>query len=168
MKDLYRVKARHLAAAMLAASLGSAALSASAQDFSFTWRAGLACDFKLQIHGYGGSFRTEEFLDKNNNVVRTITAGKGFGLVFTNAESGAQFALKGDGTVQRATVNPDGSSTNISTDHNVVILFPSDVPAGPSTTLYVGPFASTVDALGIFTLQSAIGSPTDICAALSG
>jgi hypothetical protein len=167
MTHLYRVKARHVAAAMLAAILGTAAQSASAQDFSFTLRAGLACDFKLKINGYGGNFHTEEFLDRNNNVVRTIAAGKGFGLVFTNTESGAEFALKGDGSVQRATINPDGSSTNVSTGPNVVILVPSDIPAGPSTTLYVGRFVSAVDALGIFTLQSATGASTDICAALS-
>jgi hypothetical protein len=167
MTHLYRVKARHVAAAMLAAILGPAAQSAAAQDFSFTLRAGLACHFKLKIYGYGGNFHTEEFLDKDNNVVRTIAAGKGFGLVFTNTESGAEFALKGDGSVQRATINPDGSSTNVSTGPNVVILVPSDIPAGPSTTLYVGRFVSAVDALGVFSLQSATGASTDICAALS-
>jgi hypothetical protein len=167
MKDLFQVKARHVAAAMLAASLGPAVPSASAQDFSFTLRAGLACDFKLQVHGYGGNFHTEEFIDRNNNVVRMITAGKGVGLVFTNAESGAEFALKGNESVRRATINPDGSSTNVGTGHNVLVLSPADVPEGPSTTLHVGRYVYTVDASGIFSQHSATGASTDICAALS-
>lgn len=165
--NLYRVKARRLAAAMIAASLGPAAQSAFAQGFSFAWRAGLACDFKLQIHGYGGNFRIDEFHDKNNNVVRTITVSKGFGLVFTNTESGAELALKGDEAVQRATISPDGSSTDVSTGHNVLILSPSDGPAGPSTTLYVCRLVFSVDALGILTLTPATGTSMDICAALS-
>jgi len=32
----------------------------------------------------------------------------------------------------------------ITIGHNVLILFPSDVPAGPSTTLYVGRVVFTV------------------------
>jgi len=41
-----------------------------------------------------------------------------------------------------------------------------DVPAGPSTTLYVGRVVFTVDTSGVFTLQSVSGKSTDICAAL--
>ena len=167
MKNLYRVKARHLAAAVLASGLGSAALSAEAMDFTLELPAGLACDFELQIDGYGGNVHTKEFFDDNDDLVRTITAGKGSDLVFTNKESGAKFALKGNGAVTQSTYNADGSSTNVGTGHNVLILFPTDVPAGPSTTLYVGRFVYTVDAVGIFTLQSTSGTSTDICAALS-
>ena len=53
------------------------------------------------------------------------------------------------------------------TGHNVLILFPSDVPAGPSTTLYVGRVVFTADVNGIFTLVSTSGTSTDLCAALS-
>ena len=64
-------------------------------------------------------------------------------------------------------VNADGSQRVTLTGHNVLILFPSDVPAGPSTTLYVGRVVFTVDVNGIFTLVSTSGTSTDLCAALS-
>jgi hypothetical protein len=41
------------------------------------------------------------------------------------------------------------------------------VPAGPSTTLYVGRVAFTVGAGGAFTVVSTSGKATGICAALS-
>jgi hypothetical protein len=41
------------------------------------------------------------------------------------------------------------------------------VPAGPSTTLYVGRVVYTVDADAVFTLQSTSGRETDICATLT-
>jgi hypothetical protein len=63
--------------------------------------------------------------------------------------------------------NADGSRTVTLTGHNLLILFPTDVPPGPSTTLYVGRVVFTVDAGGVFTLESTSGRATDICAALS-
>ncbi len=63
--------------------------------------------------------------------------------------------------------NPDGSYTETLTGHNVLILFPTDVPAGPSTTLYVGSVVFTVDLAAVFTVQRVSGKATDICAALS-
>ena len=64
-------------------------------------------------------------------------------------------------------VNAGGSQTVTLTGNNVLIMFPSDVPAGPSTTLYVGRVVYTVDAGGVFTLVSTSGRATDLCAALS-
>ena len=66
-----------------------------------------------------------------------------------------------------AVFNADGSQTVTVTGHNVLILFPSDVPAGPSTTLYVGRVVYTIGTDGVFTLVSTSGTATDICAALS-
>jgi hypothetical protein len=63
--------------------------------------------------------------------------------------------------------NGDGSQTWMMMGHNVLILFPTDVPAGPSTTLYVGRIVFTVDISGVYTLQSTNGTSVDICAALS-
>ncbi len=51
---------------------------------------------------------------------RELTAGRGRTLRFVNTASGADFEVAA------------------LTGHNVLILFPTDVPAGPSTTLYVG------------------------------
>jgi hypothetical protein len=98
--------------------------------------------------------------------VRTITAGQGVELLFTNVSTGATFDVTSSGSVTQTTFNPDGSQTVVSTGHNVVILFPSDVPAGPSTTQYVGRLVYTVSPSGVFTVQSFSGTSTDICAEL--
>jgi hypothetical protein len=49
----------------------------------------------------------------------------------------------------------------------VLILIPTDFPAGPSTTFYVGSVVTRVDAGGNFTLLSHSGTTKDICAALA-
>lgn len=129
--------------------------------------AGLACDFALSVEISSNPNRVfKEFKDKNGNVVRQLTAGKGNTLAFTNLATNKKLSLKPNGAVEHITFNPDGSQTWVVTGHNVLILFPTDVPAGPSTTLYVGRVVFTVDTSGVFTLQSVSGKSTDICAAL--
>src|SRR3954468_14424532 len=96
-----------------------------------------------------------------------LSAGVGFQLTFTNLSTGATTALPANGAVMKTVYNADGTRTVTTTGHNVLILFPSDVPAGPSTTLYVGRVVYTLDAQDAFTLRSTRGTATDICAALS-
>jgi hypothetical protein len=145
----------------------SSAGPASAADFTVELPAGLACTFELRIEGTGGKQVVKEFLDKNGDIVRTLTAGTGSALTFTNVGTGASLALRSNGAVTEVTFNSDGSQTWISTGHNILILFPSDIPAGPTTTLYVGRLVFSVDSTGIFTLLGNSGQATDICAALS-
>jgi hypothetical protein len=130
--------------------------------------AGQACNnFDLKVDGFVVP-EPKEFKDKNGNVVRTLVAGKGSALTFTNLGTGATLSLKSNGSVTHTTFNPDGTQTVVATGHNVIILFPTDVPAGPSTTLYVGRVVYTVDpSTGVFTLQKTSGKTIDICAALS-
>ena len=125
---------RRLGACAAAALLG---LSGSAMaGFTLVLPAGQACNFDLQIDGAGtGNQVYREFLDKNGNVVRTLTAGTGFGLTFTNLGNGATLSLKSNGAVTHVTKGADGVDTWVSTGHNVIILFPTDSPPGPSTTL---------------------------------
>jgi len=142
----------------------------SPPDQMFTLPAGQACaGFDLQVEIWSNPNRVmRQFLDSNGNVVRMLTAGKGNTLVFTNMTSGERLSLKPNGAVEHVTFNPDGTETWVVTGHNVLILFPTDVPAGPSTTQYVGRVVFTVDpTTGVFTLQSVSGNSTDICAALS-
>jgi len=95
-------------------------------------------------------------------------AGKGFNLTFTNLSTGKSLTLDSNGSVQIKKDNGDGTQTVTNLGHNVIILFPTDVPAGPSTTLYVGSVVYTVDrASGVFTVKTHSGTTTDICAALS-
>ncbi len=134
---------------------------------SFTLPAGEACSFPLEINISGGNRIDKEFLDKNGNVVRTLSAGRGFALTLTNTETNATLSLKSNGSVIHTTINSDGTRTEVATGHTLLILFPFDVPAGPSTTLYVGRVVYTVAPGEVFTLQKVSGQSTDICAALS-
>lgn len=135
-------------------------------DFSFELPAGLACNFALGVDGIGEQPVYREFEDKDGNL-RVLQAGKGVELTFTNLDTGATLALKPDGSVSQQTFNPDGSSTAVLTGHNVIILFPTDEPAGPSTIQYVGRVVITIDLDEVYTVQSVRGTSTDICASLS-
>ncbi len=169
MNNVNRLRIRYLLACMMAGALGSASLASAADppDFTIDFPAGSACAFELLIEGSGGNQVYREFLDKNDNVIRTLSAGTGSALTFTNLDTGATFSSKSNGAVTHVTYNPDGPSTWVTTGHNVLILFPTDTPPGPSTTLYVGRVVFTVDTSFNFALQQHSGTATDICAALS-
>jgi len=149
---------------------GSPATAADPPDQIIDLPAGIACDdFDLRVEIRGGTQVFKAFTDKNGNVVRMLSAGKGSALLFINLSTDATFAVQPNGSVTHTTVNPDGSTTVADTGHNVVILFPTDVPPGPSTTQYVGRLVYTVSPPpdAVFTVQSFSGQTTDICAALS-
>jgi hypothetical protein len=175
-------KARHLASGVSALAVASAmavatAAAASAAppvstpvgDLHFErLPAGLACaSFDLRVDGTGSKQKAKTFTDQDGNTVKVITAGKGYDLTFTNLDSGESIAFPSNGSVERKTTNADGTTTVQATGHNVVILFPTDVPAGPSTTLYTGRLVYTADASNNFTVVSSSGSTTDICALLA-
>jgi hypothetical protein len=155
------------AAVASAAALAVSADAAVAAPFHAEFPTGEACPFGLAVDGVGGDQRVHTFVDANGNTVRTLSAGRGFQLTFTNLASNSTLALPANGAVTNTVFNADGSQTVTLTGHKVLILFPSDVPAGPSTTLYVGRVVFTVDVNGVFTLVSTSGTATDICAALS-
>jgi hypothetical protein len=151
-------------AAFIMLSYGGAAV-AYEQKFD----AGQACDFTLQIAGSGGHGLTDRaFFDKNGNLrLYLINAGSGMALTFTNLDTGASLSLDSTGSVETLTPNADGSMTLVAMGHNVIIMFPTDSPPGPSTTLYVGRVVISVGDNSTFTLQRTSGTATDICAALS-
>ncbi len=152
----------------VAVALALPAGAARAQEHDLELPAGEACSFALGIDFGGSGKRVErDFYDAEGNLVRSLSAGVGSQLTFTNLANGETLALRANGAVMRTVFNADGSQTVTTTGHNVLILFPTDVPAGPSTTLYVGRVVYTVDAGGVFTLQSTSGRETDICAALT-
>jgi hypothetical protein len=81
--------------------------------------------------------------------------------------AGESVTVKTAGSVTKTVFNSDGTSTVTSTGHNGLILFPSDIPAGPTTTHYVGKLVYTIDAYGVFTVISSSGQQRDICAELA-
>ena len=155
------------AAGAVVAGVGPAAAAPTpAPPVEDEFPAGLACpDFDLRIEGTGGLRVHRTFVDRDGEVVRTLSTGTGSALTFTNLSTGASVSFSSTGAVQRTQISPDGTTTVTTTGSSVLILFPTDVPAGPSTTLYVGRVVFTVDAAGVFTLVSTSGRSTDICAA---
>lgn len=167
MKKFHIYKSHLLGSAVLALGLGPVN-QVNAADFSITLPAGLACEFDLTVNiDFNDNRVFKEFTDKDGQVVRMISAGKGDDLEFVNTETGATYSIAGNGSVTKTTINHDGSTTNSATGHNVIILFPTDQPPGPTTTQYIGRVVYTIDTNDVFTLQKVSGRQVDICAALS-
>jgi hypothetical protein len=163
-----------VAAAILAALILTAAQATVAngppepvdpQEFNLP--AGEACDFALRVSQNGGNLHRKVFSDENGDPVRIIQAGKGFLLTYTNLDTGNSVTIRTDGSVSKTTFNPDGTQTVSATGHNGLILFPSDVPAGPTTTHYIGRIVYTIDQNGVFTLVRTSNNQRDICAELA-
>jgi len=169
MKAMIRMMLYSLAPAAVLAALTLTAAQPASADFVLTLPAGTACqDFDLQLVSTGGS-QPKTFTDKNGNEVRVLIAGKGALLTYTNLNSGDSVTIKTGGSVTSIRPNSDGTHTWTATGHNGLILFPTDVPAGPTTTQYIGRIVFTVDdTTGVFTLLSTSGSARDICAELAG
>ena len=146
----------------LTAATPSVAAPQPPEPITYDLPAGQGCAFALHIHGEGGNR-----VERVSTDVHVISAGKGYTLTFTNADTGKTLTLDSNGSVQIVKHNGDGTDTVTNLGHNVIILFPTDFPAGPSTTLYVGSVVYTVDASGVFRIQTHSGPTTDICAALS-
>jgi hypothetical protein len=130
--------------------------------------AGLASDFPLSMVAAGGKLVTRTFTDASGNVVPTPAAGRGPTLTFTNVTTRATYQTPSNGTVTQVRYNADGSQTFVTTGHNVLILYPTDTPPGPSTTLLMGRVVFTVSPVGVFQVRSVSGRSVDICAALGG
>lgn len=161
--------------ALAAGALAVPAQPAFADDLVIL-PAGLGCaDFNLGLSGKGGNLQYLEFKDKNGNVVRILTAGKGVLLTYTNygpdpdaPVAGKSITFRTDGSVTSTVYNPDGTLTITATGHNGLVLFPTDIPAGPTATQYIGKIVFNIDpATGVFTLVSTSGSAVDVCAALA-
>ena len=157
-------------AGFLGLALGPANL-AHAQDAEFTLPAGVACPtFDLTIEITFAKNRVmKEFTDRFGNPVRIFEGGKGSDLTFINESTGAEYFIKGNGSVAHTTLNLDGSMEVSTGGHNVLIFFPTDLPSGvgPSTRQYIGRVEYSVSPDGIFTLQRVRGRTVDICAILS-
>jgi hypothetical protein len=163
------MKARYLTRCVMLAALAAAgpATAVDPPEIVFDVDAGLWCDFGLHVEVSGPHNVYRAFTDKNGDFVRLLIAGKGGWQRLTNLENGATFFDKADGGVQHISFNPDRSYVIDTTGHIIISLFPTDVPAGPSTKLYVGHTITTVDIDFNFTLEHSNGKVTDICAILS-
>ena len=165
----------HLRAPLACASVAFFVLSVlfavsradAAPDATLTFDPGQACTFGLQID-ITGAPQVNKTLTGPDGRVRVLAAGKGSDLVFTNLATGKTLALKGNGSVTWTKFEASGAARLTLTGHNVLIYFPTDIPAGPSTTLVVGREDIALDPATFgFTRLSRTGNTTDLCAALS-
>ncbi len=175
MKNTRSLRIRLLSACTIFAAIGCAAPAVAAPPIRIEpppemidFPVGDACAFPLQFEMSGANYHFKEFVDGNGNPVRAIIAGKGSFMTFANADTGSTLSAKAYGFSAHDTYNLDGTITEIVAGHVVLFLFPTDVPAGPSTTLYVGRLVYTYDPVTFqnLNLQSFTGKSTDICAAL--
>ncbi|WP_426225038.1 hypothetical protein [Pseudarthrobacter sp. DSP2-3-2b1] len=166
---------RGLALSALAAGALVAPSQPAVADFFYLLPAGTACDFNLGYAGTGGNLQIKDFKDADGNVVRHLESGKGVLLTYTNYGSkpkkpvaGESITIRTDGSVTETVYNPDGTRTVTATGHNGLIMFPTDIPEGPTTTHYIGKIVFTIDKNDVFTLVSTTGQQVDVCTELAG
>lgn len=153
----------------IAVALVAGGPAAAVEPVDLRLPAGIACaDFGVRLQATADTRTPREFTDANGRVVRSILAGTGSQVTLTNLATGKQLTLQPNGAVTRTTFNPDGQTRTVtSTGHLVLVLFPTDVPAGPSTTLIVGRVVYTADRADNFVVTRITGKTTDLCAELA-
>ena len=142
---------------------------ATSANSTIIFAAALACELTLQIDLTGGP-QIDKTFEAPAGTRRVLDTGMGFDLVFTNLDdpSHPTLALPGNGALRWISEEAVGGlQRHTFTGHNIVIYFPSDIPAGSSKTLVVGREVIAVDSAGNFTRLSRIGKTTDIWAALT-
>ena len=164
---------RRFLSTLVGALLCVGSLSADAQptpvdapDFTVPFDAGVACNFPLTIEGSGARLYSREFTDKHG-LLNTEVMGMGFAFRFTNIANGKSASQKSQDAHQHTIQYPDGSQ-KITTDGAVlIVMFPTDIPAGPSTVYYNGHTVLNLTAEGVGTLELPHAHARDICAELS-
>jgi hypothetical protein len=147
--------------------LCGAASTASAAEHDFEFDAGVACAFPLGLDG--GAFPPERktFTDPNGNPI-VVLAGKSGAVTYTNLDTGESLTFPSRGTALRVTTRSDGTQLLEFSGNVGILLFPSDDPAGPSTTQIKGRLVLSFDPKTGFTVVlKQEGNQIDVCARLS-
>ena len=138
-------------------------------EFSIPFPAGVGCSFALLVEGTGGKRVI------NEQSPRIINAGKGSRLAFSRIDDSVSpptvlesVTLDSNGSVTRTIVNPDNTESVVATGHNVFILFPTDVPRGPLTQLYIGRVEYTFNPESTeLRILNSSGQIIDVCAMIA-
>jgi hypothetical protein len=154
-----------------AAALASAATVVAAQPASAqappTFEAGIACAFAVDLSGGAPPPERRTFTDKNGNDI-TLLAGQSGAVTYTNHDNPEKsITFKARGTRFETTERPDGRVRWEFSGHIGIILFPTDNPAGPSTTQISGRVVVENTAAGVSTVVQQVGQQIDVCAAIS-
>ena len=127
---------------------------------------------------FGQTNRTSRtFEDKDGNTV-VLTTGRAESVVVTNDRTKESVTAPARGVRTRATTDDNGTAdpadditTFEVTGNLLLVLFSTDIGGAglppSSTTLIAGRTVFTVDAQGIYIVQSVSGSTTDICEVLA-
>ncbi|HEX5829183.1 MAG TPA: hypothetical protein VFY23_16775 [Candidatus Limnocylindrales bacterium] len=141
---------------------------AAAADDPFVFPAGMACEFAL---GYSGTDAmpnvSRTFYGDDETMAWSLDTGRGGTATLYNMDTDAMLTIGTTGARARTVYHPDGSSTSELTGGWILIMFPTDDPAGPDTTQVLGRITYDTSAGGVTTLKSVSGRQLDICAALS-
>jgi len=151
-----------------ALSTGTAYAQAPAEEecnepvFPQSFPAGVGCTFAYTIVGC-------EVKDLKQIGDRLVQAGRAAKLIVTNDDTGVTKVLHPrGGSLVRYIPQDNGTTRSIATGVNLVTLFPTDTPPGPSSTLYQGRVDINIDTAGNWTVEKADGRATDVCALLGG
>jgi len=114
MNKSIRITAAVVAAAILGTATAQPALAAPPTPVppppDLILPAGTGCPgFALNISWSGGNLHTKEFKDRNGELVRIISAGKGFDITYTNGGTGESVTVKTPGSVSKTVSNADGT-----------------------------------------------------------
>ncbi len=164
---------RNILATLVGALLCAASLGANAHPFpvdppdaTIPFDAGLACHFPLTLEQWDNKTHTREFTDTHGNM-HSVSTGKGHDFRLTNNTNGKSTTQKSQGFEQHIVTYPNGSQKYTTNGALLLIMFPTDIPAGPSTTYYNGHTELFIAADGVGTLEPTHAHARDICAELS-
>jgi hypothetical protein len=158
---------RRLATATVLALAAMIVVAQPASAAAIELPAGEGCTFPLGVDG--GAFPPERktFTDPNGNPI-TVLAGKSGPVTYTNLDTNNSLTFQSRGTALRVTARSDGTQLLEFSGNVGIILFPSDVPAGPSTTQINGRLVLSFDpATGFTVVLEQAGNQIDVCARLS-
>ena len=129
---------------------------------------GQACPgFGLLVDLTDSQTRTKVFKNGKGEIIRTIEAGLGYERTYTNKSTGKKVVFPSKFFSTDTKFHKNGLRTVTSTGRFGLILFPTDVPPGPSTTEYVGRVVYTATPTNDFTIKSTKAKEIDVCALLS-
>jgi len=170
-----------VSAAAAALLVGTAGPAAAAPD-PVTLDRDVACTgFGVRLDFLGEARELRTFTDRDSNRL-LVQTGRAEGVVLTRTDEkgnpvGTPVTVPQRGAATRTTVlderDPEVEGDEllevVHTGNLLLILFPSDEPAGPTTTLIQGRTVYTVESrTGVFTVRSITGKTTDLCPALEG
>jgi hypothetical protein len=164
-----RTLAALVATAALAAPLIAPTAHAASEweDFGPPDAAGVACqDFPVQIQIRGVGKEPRE-LPTRDGSLRVQVAGKDADYRFVNAAEPTKSYTLTRSAYRMSQTTAGGSYVLTINGTGWLVLFPSDIPAGPSTTVFSGNLVIKERPGGVYEVTKFTGRKIDVCAAIA-